>query len=83
MAYRDYTVPDCVQFVEDMENAGLFVEHYMGRFFWEGPSVVVRSLQDALSNTKVKCQWDNMGLDWVVYPLDRDMGIMPIDGPRI
>lgn len=58
----------CNKFVEDMEEAGLKVEHYHGRYFWEGPSVVVKDLQDVLSNTKVKCQWDNMGLDHVVYP---------------
>lgn len=74
MAAREYTVPDCIKFVEDMEGAGLFVEHYIGRFYWEGPAVVVHNIQDALSNTKVRCQWDNMGLDWVVYPLDRDAG---------
>lgn len=79
MAAREYTVPDCVQFVQDMEGAGLLVEHYIGRFFWEGPAVVVDNLQRALSETKVKCQWDNMGLDWVVYPLDRDKGTLKED----
>ena len=56
------------KFVKDMEEAGLEVEHYKGRFFYEGPAVRCDSLQDVLSNTKVKCQWDNMGLGYIVYP---------------
>ncbi len=55
-------------FVRDMEAAGLEPYHYRGRWYWEGPAVNVDDLQDALSNTKVPCQWDNMGLGWVVYP---------------
>ncbi len=55
-------------FIEDMETAGLDVIHYRGRFYYEGPAVIVSDLQDALGETKVKCQWDNMGFDWVVYP---------------
>ena len=39
-----------------------------GRFFWTGPAVVVDDLQDALSATRVSCQWDSMGRGWVVYP---------------
>jgi hypothetical protein len=41
---------------------------YQGRDFWTGPAVVVDALQDALSHTKVKCQWDRMGRGYVVYP---------------
>ncbi len=63
-----YTHPDHQQFVTDMEAAGLTVEHYCGRFDWEGPAVAVDHPQDALSATKVRCQWDTTGLDWVVYP---------------
>ncbi len=59
---------DHLRFVEDMEEAGLDVRHYRGRFFWTGPAVVVDDLQDALSATRVRCQWDNMGRGWVVYP---------------
>ena len=57
-----------VQFVEDMEDARLTPWHYHGRFFYQGPAVEVDNLQDALSETKVPCQWDNMGLGYVVYP---------------
>ena len=59
---------DHLRFVEDMEEAGLDVRQYRGRFFWTGPAVVVDDLQDALSATNVRCQWDNMGRGWVVYP---------------
>lgn len=57
-----------VQFVEDMEDAGLTPWHYRGRYYYEGPAVDVDDLQDALSETKVPCQWDSMGLGYVVYP---------------
>jgi len=56
------------KFVKDMTSAGLTVHHYRGRFYWEGPSVHVDSLQEALSETKVPCQWDNLGPGYVVYP---------------
>jgi len=68
-----YDNDDCNQFVEDMENTGLEVEHYHGRWFWEGPAVRVDDIQDALSETKVKCQWDNMGLGFIVYPRQSGM----------
>lgn len=64
----EYEDPDHLRFVEDMEEAGLDVQHYRGRFFWEGPAVQVDDLQDALGATKVHCQWDNLGLGWIVYP---------------
>lgn len=70
-----YTNKDCVKFVLDMENEGLEVEHYNGRYFWKGPAVRVDSIQEVLSNTKVLCQWDNMGLGYVVYPKASDEGI--------
>jgi hypothetical protein len=66
-----YDNPDCVRFVKTMRKNGLKVQHYNGRFFWEGPAVVVRSIQDALSLTRVKCQWDSMGLDYIVYPVSK------------
>lgn len=69
-----YTNPDCVQFVADMEAAGLDVEHYHGRFFWEGPAVRVDDLQDAMRETKVRVQYDNMGRGWIVYPKASDSG---------
>lgn len=63
-----YENPNYRKFVKDMKKAGLTPYHYRGRFFYEGPAVDVEDIQDAISNTKVRCQWDNMGLDYVVYP---------------
>lgn len=57
------------KFTRDMEAAGLEVEHYHGRSFWHGPAVRVDSLQEAMSETRVKVQWDNMGLGYIVYPV--------------
>jgi len=71
---KKYTNKDCVKFVKNMEKAGLTVEHYRGRSFWQGPAVRVDSIQEALSETKVKCQWDNMGLGFIVYPITSDQG---------
>lgn len=56
------------QFVRDMVDAGLEPYHYRGRNFYSGPAVNVDDIQDALRHTGVKCQWDNMGLGFVVYP---------------
>lgn len=56
------------KFVEDMRAAGLEVTHYKGRSFFEGPAVAVDDIQDALSNTKVKCRWDQLGHGYIVYP---------------
>lgn len=72
-----YASKDCNKFVKDMERAGLKVEHYRGRNFWEGPAARVNDLQDALSETKIRCQWDQMGLGFIVYP--RDVGGKPLD----
>jgi hypothetical protein len=51
-----------------MDRAGLEVRHYRGRFFWQGPAVVVSDRDQAISATDVACRWDQMGLDWIVYP---------------
>lgn len=64
-----YTHPDHIQFVSNMEAAELEARHYNGRFWWQGPAVAVDNLQDALSHTKVRCQWDNLGLGYIVYPV--------------
>jgi hypothetical protein len=63
-----YTNADHLRFAADMEDAGIDVRHYRGRFFWRGPAVVVDDLQDALGATRVRCQWDQFGRGWVVYP---------------
>jgi hypothetical protein len=57
-----------LRFWRDMKNADLEPYDYRGRYFWHGPAVNVGDLQDALSHTKVPCQWDSMGMGWVVYP---------------
>jgi len=64
----DYEKERYKNFCDDMENAGLELRHYDGRYYYHGPAVVVDNIQDALSKTKVPCQWDNMGLDYIVYP---------------
>jgi hypothetical protein len=56
------------KFARDMKKAGLEVYKYHGRNFYVGPAVNVSSIQNALSQTKVECRWDNMGYDHVVHP---------------
>ncbi len=62
---------DVRRFMRDMQRAGLKskMRYYEGRNFWAGPAVVVDDIQEALAHTKVKCQWDNLGMGWVVYPV--------------
>lgn len=75
---KTYTREDCVQFVEDMASAGYEVEHYYGRYSWEGPAVRTSDygpdLQDVIRATSVKLQWDSMGMNEIVYPVQRDPG---------
>lgn len=58
------------RFMRDMKRAGLVKDmyYYSGRWFWHGPAVNCSEIQDVLSETKIPCQWDNMGLGYVVYP---------------
>lgn len=62
------------QFVKDMERAGIEYDgEYNGRFFYHGPAVRTNekgfpTRQDVIRATKVKLQWDNLGLDFIVYP---------------
>lgn len=71
-----YTNNRYQQFVDDMRSAGIIVEHYRGRFYYEGPAARTHvsegiDLQDIMSATKVKLQWDNLGKeDFIVYPRD-------------
>jgi hypothetical protein len=61
------------RFMRDMKRAGYKMQWYQGRFWWNGPAVETGNgvdLQDILGATKVKCQWDNMGLDLIVYPIE-------------
>lgn len=59
---------DHSQFRKDMKAAGVKVYDYAGRNFWKGPAVNVNDLQEAMSYTKVQCQYDSMGKGYVVYP---------------
>ncbi len=65
-----YQWPKYEKFRKECEVAGLEVRHYRGRYFYEGPAVTTSDIQDVIRATKVKVQWDNMGLDWIVYPKD-------------
>lgn len=62
------------KFIEDMKRAGIkYDEEYHGRFFYIGPAVRTKekgfpTKDDVIRSTKVKLQWDNLGLDYIVYP---------------
>jgi|SRR5579863_7138086 len=62
------------QFVRDMKKAiedgdlDEELQHYRGRFYYEGPAVSCKDPQEVLSRTKVPCQWDSMGRGVIVYP---------------
>lgn len=84
---KTYSHPKVVQFVNDMEDEGIEVEHYHGRFYWEGPAVRTDrngwpTLQDVIRATSVKVQWDSLGLDQIVYPIASDAGVGEDDEPR-
>lgn len=71
---KKYTERNCIKFVKDMKKAGLEPYHYHGRYYWHGPAVTVKNVQLAFSATKVPCQYDQMGLGYVVYPRASDEG---------
>ena len=62
------------QFIEDMEKAGIEYDgEYHGRFFYQGPAVRTNengfpTRQDVIRATKVELQWDNLGMDFIIYP---------------
>ncbi len=58
------------KFRRECEEVGFDVWHYRGRYFYEGPAVSVHDIQDVIRATTVKVTWDNLGLDYVVYPKD-------------
>ena len=65
------------QFAEDMYAVGIPVEPYHGRFMWYGPAVRSHemygpTLQFIIRATTVKVQWDNLGMHYIVYPIDSD-----------
>lgn len=62
------------QFIEDMKSVGIECEDYEGRFFYHGPAVRTNekgfpTRQDVIRATKIEVQWDNLGLDFIVYPV--------------
>lgn len=59
---------DILKFMQDMRKAGLSLMFYQGRNFYKGPAVRVNMIQDGLSLTKVKCNYDNLGKGYVVHP---------------
>jgi len=63
---------DQKQFKKDMEAAGYEVRLYRGRYFYRGYAAEVPKdkLQDAIRATYVEVQWDNLGLDYILYPRD-------------
>lgn len=42
--------------------------HYHGRFYYKGPAVVVTDVADFMRHCTVRCDTDNMGHDYIVYP---------------
>jgi hypothetical protein len=62
------------RFAAEAREAGWNVCKYQGRFWYDGPAVVTddestdRDLQAAIRATTVRVQWDNLGLNYVVYP---------------
>lgn len=56
------------RWMRDMRRVGLRMRYYEGRNFYKGPAVIVDDIQDCLSETKIKSQWDNMAFQFVVYP---------------
>lgn len=70
----EYTDPNYIKFVEEMEEAGIPWLHYRGRFYYEGPSALTSdqiSEEDIIRASTGKMQKDNMGLDFVLYPKGR------------
>ncbi|MFH1690585.1 MAG: hypothetical protein ABIE42_10185 [Candidatus Eisenbacteria bacterium] len=56
------------RFSDECAAAGLDVENYRGRCFYEGPAVRTDDRQAVIRATTVPLQWDNMGKGWIVYP---------------
>lgn len=64
-----YDTDDFNTFVEEMEESGFEVEHYNGRFNFSGPAARCEHYSDVMAATTVRCQYDNMGLSYIVYPI--------------
>ncbi len=59
---------DKLKFAQECHAADLEVRNYSGRMYYNGPAVVCDDVSEVMSVVSVKCQWDNMGLRFVVYP---------------
>ena len=62
------------QFAIDMQEAGIRWIDYQGRYHYDGPAAPTDedkgpTLQDVIRATKVKVQWDQLGLHHIVYPV--------------
>jgi hypothetical protein len=63
-------------FAAECEGAGMVVTDYPAKRkagFYDGPAVETNEdgwprLQDVIRATSMPLQWDNLGLDFVVYP---------------
>lgn len=67
---KRFTDRNHIRFVEDMIEAGLEnkIRHYRGRGGYDGPAADINDPYIILSRTDVKCVWDTMGMDYIVYP---------------
>lgn len=79
---KTYVKPDHVQFIDDMETAGLEVRYYQGRMFYHGPAVSVDNLQDAMSETRVSLKYDQLGLGHIVHPAVSDSDLELSERPK-
>lgn len=66
---------DICRFMRDMRRAGLKMRPYNGRCWWRGPAVSADSVSDVMSETRVKCQFDSLGLGVIVYPRESLRGV--------
>lgn len=67
-----YNNKACNLFVEELEEAGIPVEHYRGRWYWTGPAARAANQDEAdeiIRATTVKLQRDQLGLGWIFYPV--------------
>lgn len=65
---EDYRNEKLQKFVEDCQDEGFDVEHYHGRFYWQGPAVRCDHSSQVTAITSIPCQHDSMALGVIVYP---------------
>jgi hypothetical protein len=56
------------QFIKEVEEIGYEISLYHGRNFFHGPCIKGNDLQNMIRATSVQCNWDSLGLGFVVYP---------------